>query len=618
MTATSSTAAPPGDSQALTSLPRRLYRPAGIGIVVLSMLVKLWAMRQWSWFQDDWSYVERTVDLGFLGYVLQEYNGHFMPGQFLLVWLITAISPLNYDLAILLLAALILLATVLWWLVFERLFGRRPQVLLALTVLALCPLLIQPTMWWAAGLQVYGLLAGMAAVLLCAVQYMNSPRALWLVATGASFLGALTFWQKSLLILIPFLFLVWVLPGIDRSQAAWKRRAAAITGTVLAVAVAYAAVFLVATADEVAGEARLTIPHPEALLGFALTAGLGIALPSLIGGTWQPVFGLQGAFPMAPTWLQWALGLLACAVIVVAVATRRNAGWIVLAGTTYALAAWALIVGSSRFGSLGQFASLDSRYSADLVAPLVLSGLYLISSTVTERRSGGAWLVVISPRVAGFARAASLVLMGVVGMSSLVTWSIQMDGLGPNSPRPWTDKLLSSAKALGPAVVFNSNAPDNVVFPAFLPADARVSRMLSPLGLPLQFDVPTPQMQVVSPSGLIVPGEVAQQSRTWPGPQPDCGYLLRPGDPEVTVPVSREMYNWNWGMQMGYLAEGPSVVRVRADLAEQDVPVQRGLGSVQSVLVSAVTSLRLSVPSGAVPVCVDYVAFGPFDPAAPS
>ena len=321
---------------------------------------------------------------------------------------------------------------------------------------------------------------------------------------------------------------------------------------------------------------------------------------------------------MAPTWLQWTLGLLACAVIVVAVAARRRAVWIVLAGTTYALAAWALIVGSSRFGSLGQFASLDSRYSADLVAPLVLSGLYLISSTVTERQTGGAWLVGIPPRVSGFVRAASLVLVGVVGMSSLVTWSIQMDGLGPNSPRPWTDKLLSSAKALGPAVVFDSNAPDNVVFPAFLPADARVSRMLSPLGLPLQFDVPTPQMQVVSPSGLIVPGDVAQQSRTWPGPQPDCGYLLRPGDPEVTVPVSREMYNWNWGMQMGYLAEGPSVVRVRADLDEQDVPVQRGLGSVQSVLISAVTSVHLSVPSGAAPVCVDYVAFGPYDPAASS
>ncbi len=618
MTATSSTAAPPGDRQDLSALPARLYRPAGVGIVVLSMLVKLWAMRQWSWFQDDWSYVERTVELDFLGYVLQEYNGHFMPGQFVLVWVITALSPLNYELAILVLAVLILASTVLWWLVFERLFGRRPQVLLALAVLALCPLNIQPTMWWAAGLQVYGLLAGMAAVLLCALEYMNAPRKLWLVATAASFLGALAFWQKSLLILIPFLWLVWVLPGIDRSQLDWKRRAATITGAVLAVTLVYAVVFLMATAKEVPGEAQLSIPPLEGLLGFALTAGLGIVLPSLVGGTWQPVFGLQGAFPMAPTWLQWALGLLACAVVVVAVAARRRAVWIVLAGTTYALAAWALIVGSSRFGTLGQFASLDSRYSADLVAPLVLSGLYLISSTVIERRTNGAWLVQIPPRMAGFARGASLILLGAVSMSALVTWSIQMDGLGPNSPRPWTDKLLASAKALGPAVIFNSNAPDNVVFPAFLPSDARVSRMLSPLGLPIRFDVPTPQMQVVSPSGLIVPGDVAQQSRTWPGPQPGCGYLLRPGGPEVEVPVSREMYNWNWGMEMGYLSEAPSVVRVRADLAGQDVPVEQGLGSVQSVLVSAVTSVRLSVPAGAAPVCVDYVAFGPFDPAAPT
>lgn len=618
MTATSSTAAPPGDSQALTRLFDRVYRPAGIGIVALSMLLKLWAMRQWSWFQDDWSYVERTVDLDFLGYVLQEYNGHFMPGQFLLVWIITALSPLNYDLAILLLAAVILVATVLWWLVFERLFGRRPQVLLALAVLALCPLFIQPTMWWAAGLQVYGLLAGMAAVLLCALRYMRAPSAFWLVATSACFLGALTFWQKSFLVLIPFLWLVWVLPGIDRSPGEWRRRAVTISATVLGVAVVYGVVFLIVTAEEVAGEARLSIPHPEALLGFALTAGLGIALPSLIGGTWQPVFGLQGAFPMAPTWLQWALGLLACAVIVLAVAVRRRAVWIVLAGATYALAAWALIVGSSRFGTLGQFASLDSRYSADLVAPLVLSGLYLVTSTAVERRTGGAWLVEITPRLAGWGRAVAMALVGVIGMSSLVTWSIQMDGLGPNSPRPWTEKFLSSARALGPAVIFDSNAPDNVVFPAFLPTDARVSRMLSPLELPLLFDVPTPQIYVVSPSGLVVPGDVAQQSRTWPGPQAGCGYYLRPGEPAVVVPVSREMYNWNWGMEMGYLSEAPSVVRVRADLSEQDVPVQQGLGSVQSVLVSSVTSVQLSVPPGSAPVCVDYVAFGPIDPAAAS
>lgn len=327
------------------------------------------------------------------------------------------------------------------------------------------------------------------------------------------------------------------------------------------------------------------------------------------------MFGLQGAFPMAPTWLQWALAAVIAALAAVGMAVRRRAMWILLMPLIYAVAAWGLVVGSSRFGSLGQFASLDSRYSADLIAPVVLAFVLLATSTRQERGQGGAWTVALPATLVRWLRIAAVAATLCIVMSSLVTWSAQMDGLGPNSPRSWTDRLLASAREAGDVVVFDSNAPDNVVYPAFLPDDARVSRMLAPLGLPLRFDVPTEAIFRVADNGAIVPGRVVAQSRTLPGPDIGCGYLLVPGAPAREVPVSKQMYNWNWGMEIGFLAQGPGTVRVGTDLTSQDVPVDQGLGTRQSVIVSSISSVWLAVTDGPGPVCVDYVSFGPVDPA---
>jgi hypothetical protein len=75
------------------------------------------------------------------------------------------------------------------------------------------------------------------------------------------------------------------------------------------------------------------------------------------------------------------------------------------------------------------------------------------------------------------------------------------------------------------------------------------------------------------------------------------------------------MYNWDWGLEMGFLAQGPAEVVLSADLAVQSLPLPAGLGSVESVIVSSLSVVKLSVPPGSPNVCVDYLAFGPVDPA---
>lgn len=597
---------------------RRLYRLLGLAIVLLSLLLKLWAMRQWSWFQDDWSYVERTVGTDLLGYVFQEYNGHLMPLQFLGVWGITWLDPLNFQLAIALLAAIILGGTLTWWALLDALFGARPQVLLALSMIAFCPLLLQPTLWWAAGLQTYSLIWGIAAVLLLELRYLRGRGLVWLVAMLGAFALALAAWQKSLLVLIPAVMMAFLLPGVASSDGTVRRRAWTAVGCLGALAAAYGVLFLAATAGPAPGEAQLSPPGLEPMLGFALTAGLGVVLPAMLGGTWEAVTSLQGAFPLAPTWFQWASALSAFLLAAVCIAVRRAGVWVVTLPVVYALAAWALIVGSSRFATLGQYASMDSRYSADIIPVAALALAYALTSTREERGAAGAWLVTVPTRLAKAAYVACGGATVMVIMSSLVTWSTQMDALGPASPRSWTDRLVSSAKSLGPATLFDSNAPDNVVYPAFLPQDARVSRMLSPLGLPLSFNAPTEDLLVVRPDGAIGSGRVAMQSVSLPGPQAGCGYLLEPGAPVVRVPLSKFMYHWDWGLEMGYLAEGATEVLVSTDLAQQALPVRAGLGVVESVVVSSLSTVALSVAEGSARVCVDYIGFGPVDPEDPS
>lgn len=594
----------------------RLYAAFGSGIVLLSLLLKLWAMRQWSWFQDDWSYVERTVGADFLSYVFQEYNGHFMPLQFLGVWLITWLDPLNFQLATGLLALVILGGTLTWWALLHSLFGVRPQALLGLSMIAFCPLLLQPTLWWAAGLQTYSLIWGIAAVLFCQLRYLEGRGAVWLPAALGAFALSLAAWQKSLLIVIPAAMLALVLPGVARVGTTYARRRAWTSVVGLGVvAVVYACIFLFVTAQPTPGEAQLRIPGVEPMLGFALTAGLGVVLPAMVGGTWEQVTSLQGAFPLAPTWVQWATALAGFVLAAACIALRRKGVWVVLLPLAYALAAWALVVGSSRFATLGQYASMDSRYSADIIPVAALAFVYALTSTRVERKAGGAWLVTLPRWVVRSWHAISAGAIVVIIMSSLVTWSVQMDGLGPVSPRSWTDRLIGSARALGPATIFNSNAPDNVVYPAFLPDDARISRMLAPLGLPLSFNSPTDDLLIVASDGSIVPGKIAVQSQSFPGPVPGCGYLLEPGAAPVEVPLSKQMYNWDWGLEMGFLAQGPTEVLLSADLVDQSLPLPAGLGSVESVIVSSLSVVKLSVPQGSPNVCVDYLAFGPVDPA---
>ncbi len=80
------------------------FRVGVVAIIVAALVLRGWSVSRWSWESDDWVYMERTRSLGFVDYLFQNYNGHVMPGQFLIEWLATKAVPLAHGVAVVLVA----------------------------------------------------------------------------------------------------------------------------------------------------------------------------------------------------------------------------------------------------------------------------------------------------------------------------------------------------------------------------------------------------------------------------------------------------------------------------------------------------------------------------------
>src|SRR5262249_15893342 len=128
------------------------------------------------------------------------YSGHLMPGQFLLVWLLTAVAPMKYTVAVLPVLALQAVGYVLTWKLLVRLYGHRWAILVPYAVVVCSPLVLAATMWWAYALQLIPLELSLPAALYAHVGYLQTglrrDAVLGLVWTAVG----LACWEKALLI----------------------------------------------------------------------------------------------------------------------------------------------------------------------------------------------------------------------------------------------------------------------------------------------------------------------------------------------------------------------------------------------------------------------------------
>ena len=590
--------------------PLSLFR---IGLLVLVLVTgawRWWTISHWSWFADDWIYLDQTQSMGFLEYVFQGYNSHLMPGQFLLTWVLTEAAPLDYAWAALLLTLFAIGSLVAWAAALREIFGERVQLLLPLSLIALSPMLLMPTVWWASGIQVLPLQLSMGLSVLFLARYLlRGSRRRDLALLVVSYGLGLFFWQKALLIVIPLVLVGWLLStGSPRRRVTTLTRSLAVPAVVSAV---YAVVYLTTRRS-----GALAIPRtefaPRSLTDwwrFISTSARDVGLPSLVGGPFERMTDAWDTYDPVSTWQAVVLTGLFLAAAALAIVLRRNSVPAVACLVVYALVTWGLVVTSARFildGSEGM-----GRYAADIlpVAGLVMA---LVTTRTVLEPDGTA----LRRQLPGPILNAGRLALGTVGVGiiaamlvvNVTTWWVAREA----TPRPWVDAIVADSKRAGDATLVNVAAPVNVIHPILFMEYATLSRMLGPLHLPLTFDEPSPLLLVPDAQGHLMEADVVDlAAKNRPTDNPTCGFLVRPGQ-TTRIPMTIDLYPFGWGVRFDYFAELPTQVQVRTDSAQVDLDLAEGLRRVQFKVSGAITSFQVSAPESATPVCVTQVFIGGF------
>jgi hypothetical protein len=516
------------DSAQATPVPARSRGPTGrLRLPAVALLVgavpfalHAWAALHGYFWQDDFVITYRASQASpfDLGYLFQAYNGeHLAPGMFLLAWLVTAIAPLSYPVAVLPLLAMLAAAMVLFWRLLVRCFGERWAIVPAFAVFAWSPLILVPTLWWAYGAQLIPLLLTMIGALHAHVRYLRDGSRRHAVHALLWTAAGLAFYEKAAL--IPALLLaVTLLLASDGSMFATVRRHAWLWLAHAGLLVGYAALYLTHTSTKVgSGQAEHT--------GFAeLVRRLLVDtfLPGVFGG---PLSGAgSGVSWIAPAPLIRVLAVVLAVALVVGglVLGGRQAGlaWLLLAGY---VAVDLALVALTRLRLVGTVVGADPRYIADAVPVAVLFATFSLLAPRTRR----------TPRAAG-------PLVTVLTIAFAVSATASYLRLAPAAQaRHAREYVANAAAALSrdPGIVlYDGGVPGDIMINWF-GLDARQSVVLGLLPGPPRFDRPGETLYALDGNGQ--PHRIERLDNpvaAAAGPVPDCGYAVT--QETTTIPLT--------------------------------------------------------------------------------
>jgi hypothetical protein len=595
----------------LVPSPRSLVAtPYRRGVLVLALVTlcwRVWTVSRWTWHNDDWEFVEGSTSMPLWDYLFQDHHGHVMPGGLLVTKLITAASPLDFSLVVVLVAAASLLNVLLWGLAFERVTRGSTVALMPLAVLALSPVLVEPMMWWACSVNALPMQLSLALMVIVACRWTDGRNRRDLAWLGIAFLTGLAFWHKSLLLVLPAIVTVIALtPGNVRARL---RAAVAPSAVLLVIAVPYLALFRYLTQrTQNSYDLELTLTGHS--WGDSLTqyshGFRDMFLPALLGGPWGSMQVSSDPLSTPSPWVFWAVAVV-CVLGVGWLALRfPQVLWLLLLPFVYTVVTLGIILFSSRAEDVWDVMTIE-RYYVDAIMVAALAAALMIRGA---QRQGS--------RAAPGPRWVLPVACAVLGTSLVAANVVAAERIGIHPGRAWVSALRSDITHLAsqhsadsPVVLWDAYSPDDVLQAGFWPGAARLSEMLRPFGDAIAFQVPADRLYVVAESGHVVPLDVTPLSKAEPGPVQDCGYYVEPGD-DVDIPMTNELFVWGWALELdGFSADGSEVV---VDLGDHDEPVAIPAG-LQSKVVQIEggigSELNVSVPADADgSVCITDIRVG--------
>ncbi|TWP51809.1 glycosyltransferase family 39 protein [Lentzea tibetensis] len=552
-------------------------------------------LREGFFWQDDFRYVIRTVDVPLsLDVLFTDYNGHLMPGQFLLVWLVTAIAPLNFTVAAVPVLVLHGVAMAMFWRLLTRLFGSRWVLLIPFAAFTFSPLILVSTRWWAFALQLIPMLVAVIGAIDAQVRHVLTGRNRDLVYSLLWVFAGMLFWQKALVV-VPVLFAVTAMLAPEPPRVRWAlrnhwRSLAAHAGLLVVLAIGYA----VLNTTDVSGRPTAAIDWLR-LTKRMLSDTL---VPGLFGGPWD--VGIEGETAWAVPPLPVAIGLNALFVVLILAGLwiggrRAGLAWLTLAGYTAIAIA---MVGVARLWVIGSVIGGDPRYVADVVpiAILCASFAFLTPVTVTEYAP--------RPVRTGIAFAATSVLV-VASVATTTTATALSD---QPAARAYVQTLRSNLRASTSVVLYDVATPVELMN-VWLGSLANVSQLVKTMpDVRPRFDEPSEDMRVVDEHGNVRPLALLPIATGKPGPTPNCGYLVGPNPTEI--PLSAPVTSPRQVLRLSYFTGAPGTAVLR--VGGQEIPINwdQGVHNLNIVIdkpFDQVTLWSTETPAG---VCVGGVMVG--------
>lgn len=593
--------------------PRERITPFAVGVVVILVLdfaVRLWSVSRWTWMLDDWVYMDRASTMGLVGYLFQNYNGHIMPGEFLLVRVLTAIAPLDHGVAVDVTALGATAAAAVWAVALRELCGPRLRTLVPLALVTLTPIQLQATIWWAAALQTISIQAALGGCVYFATRLARDGRTRDRVGLLLTFAAGLLMWEKVLLLVIPLaVLLVYLAPAVPGRL----RRLGRELGLLAAVAAAYAVLFLVLTLrpPNTANPTVWSWPTWDVVARWYGRLVGDLLSPGLLGGPWGSLPTAADVQASPPGWQVVAATALVAGGVVLAV-RRCRAAWLPLVMVlVYAVASWGLVV-ATRLDVLGLTRVGYERYAIDTFMVLCLAVAMLLSPEAARVREP----VAGSPGSEGRRGTALELVLVVATLVSLVAANVAaVQRIGTAPAKPWLDAVLEELDGLDDAMIVDEYAPSDVLYQPFWGDAALLSNILSPLGDRVGFDGPGDRLYFLSEEGRLVPSRLVPAAHAEPGPDPKCGYALTPGK-TVVVPMTTALYDYRWGLQLNAFTSTSGVLQVEAGNRTVPFEVSPGLNAPMAVVVGAIDEVRVTADLADGVVCLTDVIVGPIEPTS--
>lgn len=573
-------------------------------ILILGVLGRtLVASRGWFYWDDltlqSQARLHPAPDPGLL---FTGHDGHLMPAAWFLEWLLAHQAPLNWPVAVMLLAALHAVAALaVGW--ASRVLcpgGFRagplqiPWAGVPLLIYLLTPLTLSSGTWLAAAVNALPLHAGLAMMLGHAVLWLRrratsgGGNPAHLLAVLGWFLLALLFNERALLLgpMVVFTLCCFLLARPGLLPPLPHRRKVKSGLLILSAAVAVPTLGWTLLYLRLLGSPRAELPPPGGdtaaesgfLLDLLVQGYVHSLLPTVAGGPWR----WERWHPGPPIATPGTLVIMAggVALLGLLIWTARKQRRLLLIWLPMLLYPLLPLLGLLMLRSGPDTAAEITRTLRHFSEVAVL-GVLALAVALSHRQQ--------SPRPLAVVPLMLFLLSSLLSTLSYTTvWADQ-------PARTYFTNLRSELAERGEPIL-DQAVPLEVLLPVVHPQN-QLSHLLPGATTPA-----TPDPVLVAADGLLIDAVLNPSRATLPGQEAGCGTRI-PTQGEV-LPLDGPLLERDWVLQFNYFAERPGSVELALEGEPVSVALEAGLNQVFVSLVGGGDSLQVTPAAGVGEFCV--------------